>query len=82
MDKEVSTILKPNYLPLEILLLKRGKNKQYLREILKISPATISRISKGEIISLEVIMRICEHFDCQIQDVVQFVKMDKEEDGQ
>lgn len=70
---------KISYLPLEILLLKKGKNKQYLREVVKISPSTLSRISKGNIVSLDVLKRICDHFDCQIQDVVQFVKVD--EDG-
>ncbi|MBM7713043.1 DNA-binding Xre family transcriptional regulator [Bacillus thermophilus] len=71
---------KISYMPLEILLLKKGKNKQYLREVLKIAPSTTSRISKNEIISLDIIKRICDHFDCQIQDVVQFVRVSEEED--
>jgi len=68
---------KISYLPLEILLLKKGKNKQYLREVVKVSPSTISRISKGDVVSLDVIKRICDHFDVPIQDVVEFVRVDE-----
>jgi len=70
---------KISYLPLEILLLKKGRNKQYLREVVKVSPSTISRISKNEVVSLDVLKRICDHFDVPIQDVVEFVRVD--EDG-
>lgn len=74
--------MKLSYEPLEILLIKHGKNRKYLHEKLLIANGTIAKIAKGEYIALSVIHRICEHFDCQIQDVVQFVKVDKEEDGQ
>ena len=70
---------KISYLPLEILLLNKGRNKQYLREVVKISPSTLSRISKREVVSLDVLKRICDHFDVPIQDVVEFVRID--EDG-
>ena len=73
---------KISYLPLEILLLKEGKNKQYLRNELNIAPSTTTRISKNEIISLDIIQRICDHFDCQIQDVVQFVRVPDEDEGE
>lgn len=67
-------MLKVSYEPLEILLIKNNKNRKYLQETLKISPSTLAKVSKGEHISLSVIQRICDHFDCQIQDVVQFVR--------
>lgn len=74
-------MLKVSYKPLEILLVKRGKNRKYLKEELLIAPGTISKIAKGEYIALSVIKRICEHFDVPIQDVVQFVKVDEDEGG-
>lgn len=72
---------KISYLPLEILLLKKGKNKQYLRDVLKIAPSTTTRISKNEIISLDIIKRICDHFDVPIQDVVEFVPVEDEDEA-
>ena len=74
-------ILKPSYKPRDYLLLDKGVNKTYLKEELKIAPGTIAKMAKGEFIALSVIMRICEHFDCQIQDVVQFVKTDEDGKG-
>lgn len=65
-----------SYKPLEITLIKHGKNKQYLRNVLNISPSTIARLSKGEVISLEIIKRICDHFDCDIKDVIEFIPVD------
>ena len=73
-------MLKVSYKPLEILLIKEGKDRKYLHETLRIANGTLAKISKGEYIALSVIERICNHFDCQIQDVVQFVKVSEDED--
>lgn len=74
-------MMKISYLPLEILLLKNGKNKQFLREDLRISPATIARISKNQVVTLDVLLKICDHFDCRIQDVVEFVRVEDEDEA-
>lgn len=65
-------MLKPNYTPLEITLLKRGINKQTLRNELKISGSTLSKIGKREFISLSIISQLCEYLECDIQDIVTF----------
>ena len=72
-------MLKVSYKPLEILLIKEGKDRKYLHETLRIANGTLAKISKGEYIALSVIERICDHFDVPIQDVVEFVRVD--EDG-
>lgn len=65
--------LKPSYKPLEITLIKKDKTKTDLKNDLKISPATLAKISKGENVALSVIMKICEYLDCRIEEVVEFV---------
>ncbi|QGQ46377.1 helix-turn-helix domain-containing protein [Metabacillus sediminilitoris] len=65
-------MLKPNYKPLEITLIKRGKTRQDLREELNISGATLAKISKREYISLKTIAQICEYLKCDITEVVTF----------
>lgn len=74
--------MKISYQPLEILLIKEGKNRKYLKEELLIAPGTLAKIAKGEYIALSVIERICDHFDCEIQDVVQFVRVPVEDEGE
>lgn len=67
-----AVMLKPNYKPLEITLIKRGINKQTLRNELKISGSTLSKIGKREYISLSIIATLCEYLKCDVQDIVTF----------
>ena len=39
-----------------------------------VSSTTIAKMGKGEKVSLDVLERICEHFDCNIGDVISFEK--------
>lgn len=66
--------LKPSYKPLEITLIKKDKMKEDLRNDLKISPATLAKMSKGEDVSLRVIIKICEYLECRIEDVIELVE--------
>ncbi|MGV7115477.1 helix-turn-helix domain-containing protein [Paenibacillus kyungheensis] len=67
--------LKPSYKPMEITLIKRDKNKTYLRSKLGISPTTLAKMSNNEFVSLSVIARICEELDCRIEEVVEFIEV-------
>lgn len=51
------------------LLKQNGLKKSELTAKLGISSRTIAKISKGEKIANNVIMRLCEFFDCQIEDL-------------
>ena len=48
--------------------------KKDLIDELGISSTTIAKMGKGEKVSLDVLERICEHFDCNIGDVISFEK--------
>lgn len=61
-----------SYKPLFRLLLEKEMTKTQLREEVGFSSATLARMSKGEYISLEIINNICNHFDCKIEDVIEF----------
>ena len=39
-----------------------------------ISWATVTKMSKGEIVSTEVLMKICKVFHCNVGDIVDFVE--------
>ncbi|APO44154.1 MULTISPECIES: helix-turn-helix domain-containing protein [Paenibacillus] len=66
--------LKPSYKPMEITLIKKDKNKTYLRTQLGISPSTLAKMSNGEFVALSVIARICEDLQCRIEEVVEFIE--------
>ena len=59
-----------DYSKLNTLLFKRSENWTSLRKY-GISPVTISRMRKGEPVSLSVIEKICNVFQCKIEDVVE-----------
>lgn len=58
-----------SYDPLWITLIKQKRKKSDLYAIT--SSATVSRMSKGEYVSLEVIDKICEFLDCDVSDVIE-----------
>lgn len=54
------------------MLIDRNMTKAELRKKTKIAPSTFSRMNKGEIVSLEVLVRICLALNCGLDDVVDF----------
>ena len=45
-----------------------------LEAALNISPNTIAKMGRGELVAMTVLLRICEYLDCNIGDVVSFNK--------
>ncbi len=65
--------------PLWKLLIDKGMTKEELRVALNLSPNTIAKMGKGENISMGVLQRICEYFNCQPGDLMVYIpdKVDK-----
>jgi putative transcriptional regulator len=63
-----------SYAPLWKLLIDKEMTKEEMRKALKISPATIAKMGKGENVSMDVIERICNFFNCKIEDVVEYIQ--------
>ncbi|WP_345806499.1 helix-turn-helix domain-containing protein [Bacillus subtilis] len=59
---------------MEITLIKRDKTRSDLKKDLGISPSTLAKMSRGEVVALTVILKICEYLDCPIQEVVEFIE--------
>ena len=55
-------------------MIEKNLQRKDLRETLKISSSTFAKMSRGETVSMDVLMRVCEYLDCNIGDVVSFVK--------
>lgn len=63
-----------SYKPLFRLLLKKNMSKTQLREAIGFSTATLAKLSKGEYVSLEILDKICTYMQCNIADVIEYVK--------
>ena len=63
-----------NYNKLWKLLIDKNMNKSELREAVKTSPNTIAKLGKNEPVSLDVLIRICKVFECDIGDIMEVVE--------
>ena len=59
--------------PLWKMLIDKGMTKENLRVDLGLSPSTMAKMGKGEYVSLEVVHRLCEYFNCQPGDLIEYV---------
>lgn len=63
-----------SYKKLWKLLIDNDMMKKDLQKSAGISWATVTKMSKGEIVSIEVLMKICKVFHCNVGDIVDFVE--------
>lgn len=67
--------MKVSYKKLWIMLVEREISKQDFRERLEISTGTMTKLNKGEEVSMGTLLRICEHLECNIGDICDAVKV-------
>ena len=70
--------MKISYKKLWMLLIQRDITTVQLRRDLKIAAGTMSKLNKGEEVALSVLLRICEYLNCDIGDICEAVRVDKE----
>lgn len=56
------------------LLIDKGMNKQDLGKIANISPASIAKLGKGANVTTDVLLKICESLECNLEDIIETVK--------
>lgn len=62
--------MKLSYNGLWKILIDQKMNKTDLKNKLKLSPSTVSKMTKGENVSLEIIKKIAIEFNVDIGDIV------------
>lgn len=55
------------------LLIDKKMNKKVLKEKSGVSAASIAKLSKGENITTDVLIKICEALDCDITAIMESV---------
>lgn len=56
------------------LLIDKNMNKVTLRDQSGIGPSTLSKLTRNKRVSMEVLEKICKVLDCNIGDIVDYVK--------
>lgn len=63
-----------NYRRLWKLLIDKGMNRSQLRDAAGISTNAIAKLGRNETVSMETLEKVCCALDCNIEDVVEFVR--------
>ena len=66
-----------SYKKLWVLLIDRDIKKSSFRKELNLSSGTWTKLNKGEEVSLSILLRICGYLNCDIGDVREAVRTDK-----
>ena len=62
-----------SYKKLWKLLIDKDMMKKDLQKEAGISWATLTKMSKGEVVSTEVLMKVCKALHCDVGDIVEFI---------
>lgn len=62
-----------SYKPLWKLLIDRDMSKKDLMEATGVSKSTISKMTQGHSVSMDILDRLCDYFHCKIEEIVEHV---------
>jgi len=65
--------MKPSYKKLWKLLIDRNMAKKDLQAASGVSWNSIAKLSKGETVSMEVLLKICTALECNVGDILDFI---------
>lgn len=66
-----------NYNKLWKLLIDKNMTKTDLRIKADMSTATLARMSKNEIVSIDILLRICRVLECNVGDIIDVINSDR-----
>jgi transcriptional regulator len=56
------------------MLIDRGMKKQDLQKMSHVSAASIAKMGRCENVTTDILLRICEALDCDVQDIMERVE--------
>ena len=68
-----------SYNPLWKMFIDRGVKKRELQEMSEVSATSIAKLGRNENVTTEVLLRICESLDCDIQDIMERIPIKHDE---
>ena len=70
-----------SYKSLWKILIDKDMKKKDLQKAAGVSWASITKLSKGETVSMDVLIKICKVLECDIGDVIKLIPDDPKEAG-
>ena len=67
-------MMRISYNKLWKMLIDKEMKKSDLREKPGISSASLAKLGKGDNITTDVLLRICEVMDCRIEDILETIR--------
>lgn len=67
------TVLQVSFKKLWKMLIDKDMKKKDLQASAGISWASVTKLSKNENVSMEVLMKVCQAMNCDIGDIMEFV---------
>ena len=65
--------MKISYHKLWKMLIDKNMNKHDLKELAGVSSASIAKLGKGDNITTDVLIKICEALNCHLEDIMESV---------
>ncbi len=78
MDLGEIVCMKVNYNKLWKLLIDKNMNRTELKDKIGMGSATLAKMGRNEPVSMDIIMRICEYFSCDIGDIMEMIPREEE----
>ena len=69
-----------SYKKLWVMLAQNEMSKAELRRRAGLSPATFTKLRRNQPVSMEVLLKIAEVMDCNIGDMMDFIKLPQAEE--
>ncbi|MCH5280548.1 MAG: helix-turn-helix transcriptional regulator [Lachnospiraceae bacterium] len=63
-----------SYKKLWKMLIDKDMMKKDLQKAAGISWASVTKMSKGEVVSTEILMKVCKALHCDVGDIVEFIE--------
>lgn len=63
-----------SYKKLWKILIDKDMKKTNLQKESGVSWSSITKLSKGETVSMDVLMKVCQSLNCDIGDIVEFIE--------
>ena len=60
-----------------VLLIQRDLTKMAMKKALGFSSGTMSKLNKGEPVSLTILLRICDYLNCDIGDICEAISTEQ-----
>jgi len=69
-----------SYKKLWHLLIDRDMKKQDLQKLSGLSPASMAKLSKGDTVTTDTLVKVCKALGCDISDIVEVLPTDEKSD--